>query len=200
MDKRKRPKSEDVRDVDQVVDWSNVEPGSTKLTSSRYPEGDRYPVRVMRIQWSSHSYQQGCSYRWGLWTRTQRRSVAAFGLDNRSVKTHSVCRFNSSMWPRSSTPIRGEFFKQEVKTRILPDILEYSDSTKMHRNHRNDVGEARADAFGPELVARSDDAWRMRSNAMPSIYNMRVSTVKARDRPGGLGKAQHSNLNVQGSR
>ena len=33
----------------------------------------------------------------------------------------------------------------------------------------------------------------MRSNAMPSIYNMRVSTVKARDWPGGLGKAQHSN-------
>jgi len=54
------------------------------------------------------------------------------------------------------------------------------------------VGEARADAFGPELVVRSDDAWRMRSNAVPSIYNMRVSTVKACDRPRGLGKAQHS--------
>ena len=32
---------------------------------------------------------------------------------------------------------------------------------------------------------------------MPSIYNMRVSTVKARDQPGGLGKAQHSSTIVK---
>ena len=44
--------------------------------------------------------------------------------------------------------------------------------------------EARADAVSPELVARSDDAWRMRLNAMPSIYNMRVYLQ--------LGFAQHS--------
>ena len=34
-------------------------------------------------------------------------------------------------------------------------------------------GEARADAFGPELVARSDDAWRMWSKC-GAIYLQHV--------------------------
>jgi len=45
------------------------------------------------------------------------------------------------------------------------------------------IGEARADAFGPELVARSDDAWRMRSNAMPSIYNMHMISLEGWAKP-----------------
>jgi len=55
-DKRKRAKSEGARDVDQVADGSNIEPGCT-LTSNRYPVGGRYPVRVMWILVQSNTKQ-----------------------------------------------------------------------------------------------------------------------------------------------